>query len=353
MELHDGSFMTITELRVSKDDSSVSFDGHLFRRVEDFEKYLPVKFGGNELVWLCEAKEQDPKPKCYLRSASSKDVLRIRHLVFATPESGSKSFPQLRGTGELTDGMPPLTCQWQLVAELSKSHSRGALRSFRSAVRGSQPKAFIALSSQRPLGGGMAAADFFHSQHHLDNGRLKVGKKSKKGTKSKIYTFADTFCGAGGVSSGARDAGLRIEWAFDEDGDAIDTYALNHGKDSCKQMSAETFLKPENTYGTAKVDILHLSPPCQGFTLACRGSPKNGEKDNECMTYVGGIVKKVKPRIVTFEEVREILIRHREYFTSMVRDLTSIGYSVRWRVLECADFGVAQKRRRLFMIASR
>lgn len=72
------------------------------------------------------------------------------------------------------------------------------------------------------------------------------------------------------------------------------------------------------------------------------------------MTYVARIVGKVKPRMVTFEEVPNLLKNpeHRVYFTTMVRDLTSLGYSVRWKVIECADFGVPQKRSRLFLIAS-
>lgn len=71
------------------------------------------------------------------------------------------------------------------------------------------------------------------------------------------------------------------------------------------------------------------------------------------MTYVGGIVKMVKPRIVTFEEVPEVLRSgRRDYFITMVRNLTFLGYSVRWKVIECADLGLPQKKRRLFLIAS-
>ena len=58
------------------------------------------------------------------------------------------------------------------------------------------------------------------------------------------YTFADGFCGAGGTSVGARDAGLHIKWAFDHDGDAIDTYALNHGR--VRNFSKKLKLRMEN-----------------------------------------------------------------------------------------------------------
>ena len=119
------------------------------------------------------------------------------------------------------------------------------------------------------------------------------------------YTVADAFCGAGGISVGARDARLHIKWAFDHDEDAIDTYALNHGRVTCLQISAETFLE-EAEFAYGKLYVLHLSPPCQGFalaSLACRGSPQSGDINNKCMTFVDAIVEKVETRIVTFEEI--------------------------------------------------
>ena len=424
LELHDGSsFLTVTELRRFK-NGGLMFFGYLFRRVEEFQDYLLVTSGGTELVWLCEATEHDPKPGGYLRSARSQDVLRIRHLVPTNSDSVSESFPQLGAVGTTTN-TKPLFFQWRLVAELSKPNITRGPRNFSSAMKGTQgqPKAFVALSSQEPLLGGITTIAFCNSHHHLDsdlpkpssddgssqpkmharaigrnpatekehcrnvlapttNGnRTSIGKCSPaihkpsdhlaeslgrmlkispprrrvsgQGIEPRIYTFADGFCGAGGMSKGAENAGLLIVWAFDQDADAIKTYSLNHGKDSCKQMSAESFLESRNAYGTSEVDVLHVSPPCQGFTLACRGLPRNVKKDNECMTYVGKVVKKVNPRIVTFEQVREVLSKDQGYFKSMVLDLTSIGYSISWRILECADFGVPQRRRRLFVIASR
>lgn len=156
------------------------------------------------------------------------------------------------------------------------------------------------------------------------------------------------------MSLGARAAGLHIRWAFDHNGCAMETYSVNHGRDVGVQMSAENFElgASGSTEGYFKVDILHLSPPCNGFSRAYRGPPRVAVKANQCMTYVGAIVEKVKPRIVTFEEVREVLFRYREYFTTMIHNLTSMGYSVKWRLIECADLGLPQRRRRLFMIAS-
>ena len=303
IELHDGSFLKITELRKSRNGYSVTFEGYLFRPVEDLEQYLPATFGGNEVVWLCEAKEHDLKPEGYLRSASSKDVLRIRKDRFG-------------------DVLTPNT-----------SGNRIAKATCNSARRKSS----------------------YHLEHHMLGTSSAHPKVLEHDFEPSNYTFADGFCGAGGTSVGARDAGLEIKWAFDHDGDAIDTYALNHGRVRNLQISARKFLEEaEVADGKSYVDVLHLSPPCQGFALAalaCRVSPQSGEINNKGMTYGDAIVKKVKPRIVTFEEVPQVLFRHREYST-IVRNLTSIGYNIRWRTIECLDFGVPQKRKRLFVIAS-
>ena len=424
LQLHDGSsFLTVTQLGRYKYGGLIFF-GYLYRRIEDFQNYLPIRSGGTELVWLCEAKEHDPKPGGYLRSARSKDVLRIRHLVHADSDSTSESFPQHGPIGMWTDD-GPLICRWKLEAELSDSHATKGVRSFKSIKKGNQrqPTAFIELSGKEPVIRGTAATGSYHSQHQLDsdppransddrsdlpkthgratgrssgtgngqftdplapnnNGnRISKAKRSaavresvdhlatrlertlkissaqrtvsEQGNEPQIYTYADGFCGAGGMAKGAKDAGLCIVWAFDQDENAIKTYSRNHGKDSCKQMSAQKFLESGNAYGTLPVDILHFSPPCQGLTPATRGHPKNQQEDNQCMTYVARIVEKVKPRIVTFEQVPEVLTKGKEYFQSMVRELTSNGYSARWRILECADFGVPQKRKRLFVTASR
>lgn len=417
LELPGGSFLLITELWKSRNGRTLKFLGHHFRPIEDFEKFLPETFGSRELVWLCEAHEHDPEPKRYLRSAGSKDVLRIRHLIRANPEYSFESIPQSPVTRMFTDTRS-LVCRWKLVAGLSSSRVSKGVRKFGEMDRSKgKPKAFTELSPQELYVEGALVAHCSGFQHDLDSdppeatsddgasqpkrhGRAtgrnlrtrkerlvlapttngnKIAKPRRKssyhlamnlarmleissapGTVSEQgivpqnYTFADAFCGAGGMSIGARDAGLRIEWAFDEDKDAIKTYSLNHGQNACKRISAEEFLNPGNAYGTSKVDILHLSPPCQGFALACRGTPRIGDRDNRCMTYIGAIVKKVQPRIVTFEEVPEILHgQNREFFTIMVHNLTSLGYNIRWRTIACVNFGLPQKRRRLFVIASR
>ena len=334
LELDDGSFLKITSFGETENSQAVKIFGYLLRRIEEFQDYQPVTFDGSELVWLREAKKRDPKPEGYLRSATSKNVLRIRQSILPTSAFASEYIPQ-SDTATFTDSIF-LTCQWTLEAELSDSHVAGAKRSSRSIQKGSQgkPKAFIALSCQEPLIGEVMGVDDSHDQNQIHNGLVKAGSgkvqcqlkklgknfgRGKERCKDarrtmllaphndgnrmarvarasarrksshhlemalacmlkspspsrellgrdrvpQAYTFADAFCGAGGVSIGAREAGLHLAWAFDKDGDAVDTYNGNHGECNCERTSAQDFLASglANKYKASTVDILHHSPP--------------------------------------------------------------------------------------------
>lgn len=225
VELDGRSFLKITELTTPEDGSSVQFDGDLFRPVKEFRDYLPLEFSDSEVVWLCEAKEDAPKPQGYWRTATSKDVLRIRHLDLTSSDPASESSSQLEATGMSTD-KKPLFCRWKLVAELSNSKPKGEAKSFRSMNTGSimLPKAFIALSSEK-----------------LSVGPPAPSTESEGSSVQKTYTFADAFCGAGGMSQGAKDAGFQLAWAFDKWADAVETYCANHGQGVAFQLSAEDF----------------------------------------------------------------------------------------------------------------
>lgn len=95
------------------------------------------------------------------------------------------------------------------MAGLSNSGTEGGARSFRSVNKGSKglPKAFIALSSEELSVGGTLARTL--------EIQPAQSTEPERSFEQQTYTFADAFCGAGGMSLGARAAGLRLSWAFD------------------------------------------------------------------------------------------------------------------------------------------
>lgn len=87
----------------------------------------------------------------------------------------------------------------------------------------------------------------------------------------------DLFCGAGGFSCGARDAGCRVVFACDADADALDTHARNHPSTKHVQITLPSAL-PLPTDG--RPFHLHASPPCQKFSGINKRSRTPGDKLN-------------------------------------------------------------------------
>lgn len=164
------------------------------------------------------------------------------------------------------------------------------------------------------------------------------------------YSFGDCFSGAGGTSRGAVDAGLRVEWGFDFNIRACQSYALNYVGAKVYNIDAHRFIGLTDI--DHKVDICHLSPPCQYFSDAHTVSGKNDDANIASLFAVHELLNKAKPRVVTLEQTAGLVRRHRVFFNAVVLMFTSRGFSVRWRVLDCANYGLPQHRQRLFMIAS-
>ena len=178
-----------------------------------------------------------------------------------------------------------------------------------------------------------------------------VKQECQKSSKEfqRRYTFGDCFCGAGGMSRGAINAGLRIKWGFDFNLSACQTYALNFIGTSIYNVWANDFSEAK---GDHRVDICHLSPPCQYFSDAHTWEGKDDEMNTASLFAIFNLLEKAKPRVVTLEQTSGLIRRHPIFFNAVINMFTSRGFSVRWRVLNCADFGLPQRRMRLFVIAS-
>lgn len=179
--------------------------------------------------------------------------------------------------------------------------------------------------------------------------QIKPEIKTTREARSRRYTFGDCFCGAGGMSRGAVSAGLRIAWGFDFDIKACRTYASNFFGTAVYNVWANEFAAASGYY---QVDICHLSPPCQYFSPAHTHQGKNDEMNTASLFAISKLLEKAKPRVVTLEQTPGLIRRHPIYFNAVVNMLTSLAFSVRWKIINCADFGLPQRRIRLFIIAS-
>ena len=200
------------------------------------------------------------------------------------------------------------------------------------------------LSSEARATSALQATPVRSQKCHTMTGSINSSKPVRR-----RYTFGDCFSGAGGMSRGAINAGLRIKWAFDFNLTACETYARNFFATPVYNIAADEFA---NGGGDRKVDIVHLSPPCQFFSDAHTIQGKDDDMNTASLFAIFNLLEKTKPRVATLEQTSGLIRRHPIFFNSVINMFTSKGFSVRWRVMNCADFGLAQRRMRLFIIAS-
>ncbi len=186
---------------------------------------------------------------------------------------------------------------------------------------------------------------------------LSLDDKSQNECLPPAYTFADVCCGAGGASGGAELAGLRLCWALDNWDSACRTYHLYfpHVRLYQKQIQDFIHMLPESL----KVDIMHLSLPCQPFSPANRHL--NPKKDAEIIAAnmeIGNCLDIARPRIATLEQTSGLMSMgyvggiNSKHWDNIIKLFTSRGYSVSWKIINFAELGLPQARKRLIIIAS-
>ena len=181
----------------------------------------------------------------------------------------------------------------------------------------------------------------------------KASSASGKATSIvKAYTYGDVCAGAGGATTAAKRAGFHVKFALDNAEDPCATLRENFPDTEILEMDIFDFCNAEHRHDM-RVDVLHISFPCQTYSIAHTHIGKNDERNEAAGYSVIPLLKKCRPRIVTFEQSPNITReKHRASFEALIHQITEMGYSVKWRVVSFADTGNAQSRHRLFIIAS-
>ncbi|MEQ8744121.1 DNA cytosine methyltransferase [Parasphingorhabdus sp.] len=169
----------------------------------------------------------------------------------------------------------------------------------------------------------------------------------------------DLFCGCGGMSLGLRRAGLEVIAGMDIEPNYMATFAHNFGnekafKNSIATLCAKEFMSVLNLC-KGELDILVGGPPCQGFSKNVPRKHRHLEDPkNQLVRNFLDYVEAFMPRFVVMENVAEMKNGfENSYSDEVMRRLSKYGYSVEHGVLNAADFGVPQRRRRAFFVASR
>lgn len=163
----------------------------------------------------------------------------------------------------------------------------------------------------------------------------------------------DLFCGAGGSSQGARAAGVEMIGAVDQWDLATKTYEDNFPAAAGNVVTATLGDKTgaEIFSGLGGVDLLIASPECTHHSLA-RGSRPRCSESQRSGWYVTRFIEDLDPEFIVLENVA--MMRHWDGYDELYRELEDrYGYQLRAQVLDAADFGVPQSRKRLFIYGSK
>jgi len=157
----------------------------------------------------------------------------------------------------------------------------------------------------------------------------------------------DIFCGVGGSSTGARAAGVELRAAIDMCPIATATYHDNCKSTTVLTSRLEDIDLVELKAVTGQIDILIASPECTNHTCA-KGAAPRSETSRGTAFQVIRFAKDIKARWVVVENVPHM--RSWRRYSAWLAELRKLGYHIREQVLNAADFGVPQGRRRLFVM---
>lgn len=159
----------------------------------------------------------------------------------------------------------------------------------------------------------------------------------------------DLFSGAGGLSLGLKRAGYDVAACVEINKDAMDTY-VSHDESATHYNEDIQGISFSHLRGS--IDVVSGGPPCQPFSIG--GLRKATTDSRNMIPEFVRCLREVQPEAFIMENVPGLLMKHtRQYFDSVLAQLSSCGFKLNWAVVNAADYGIPQKRRRLFVLGSR
>jgi DNA (cytosine-5)-methyltransferase 1 len=164
----------------------------------------------------------------------------------------------------------------------------------------------------------------------------------------------DLFAGAGGSSEGARQAGARVIWAANHWPLAVAVHARNHPDTDhvCQDLHQCDWSR------APACDLVLASPACQGHSRAAstggvgrRGSSPKHDADRSTAWAVVSCLESTRAPLAVVENVIEL--QRWTLYPSWLDALSRLGYSAAEHFVDASHFGVAQRRRRLFVVLAR
>ena len=170
----------------------------------------------------------------------------------------------------------------------------------------------------------------------------------------RVLSAVDIFAGAGGLSLGVRRAGFRVRAAVELNETVVATYERNHPgvrvlNEDVRQVTGQDLVRAS---ARAKIDLLMGCAPCEGFCSLTR-KYKREDPRNVLILEMARLVEEMRPEAVLMENVPGLETRGRHLLDEFVARLRTAGYYPQWWIVQMANYGVPQNRRRLVLLAGR
>ena len=172
------------------------------------------------------------------------------------------------------------------------------------------------------------------------------------------YTCVDSFCGAGGLGLGLKNAGFDICLSFDIDEKCINTINENKKYFNHSAITADISYmlngRALELCGMNRGELFLLAggPPCQGFSVQRRGS--DIDPRNQLVFKYAQLVDELYPKYFVMENVTGIAgKRGKTILEQLIENLKSVGYVVHIDCLNAQDYGAPQRRKRYIIVGER
>ena len=181
----------------------------------------------------------------------------------------------------------------------------------------------------------------------IDVMRLQVASKRSRSSARRAPRVLSLFSGGGGLDLGFELAGAETVACVDNDHESCKTLRFNRPQWDVFEGDIRDYVPSVND-----IDVVIGGPPCQGFSSAGKGNPSDPR--NFLWREYFRVVDAVKPRAVVIENVSALTHkRNGDHLSGIISALEESGYHFAMGVLNAADFGVPQARRRLIVIGLR
>lgn len=155
------------------------------------------------------------------------------------------------------------------------------------------------------------------------------------------------FSGGGGLDIGFIAEGYKIDWAVDNNANAVSTYRENIG-----DHIVHADINKIDIQSIPKVDLVIGGPPCQSFSLS--GKRDANDIRGQLVWKYLDILKHLRPKAFVFENVTGLLSAKdsegNKVISVLQQAFRDIGYTIETKVMNAADYGVPQKRKRLIIV---